>query len=104
MGNHGEPKYVSGDKSPEQMDKEKKARKSKKEYLSMAENVLNTSPNSMPAKEFVQVIHHGALAQFSEHTRAMFKEFAQMYKEIESMGLDPVQLVKVLEKYDANNR
>lgn len=30
MGNHGEPKYVHGDKSPEQKEKEKKARKSEK--------------------------------------------------------------------------
>ncbi len=32
--------------------------------------------------------------EYPDHTKAMFSEFATMYREIKSMGLDPVLLAQ----------
>jgi len=35
---------------------------------------------------------------YSDHTKAMFNQFALMYREIESMGLDPCMVRALLAK------
>ena len=71
MSHHGEPKYATGDKSPEQMNRDLERHREDKRFLEQLEK------------------------NHSDHTKAMFSQFTLMYNEIKSMGIDPAQLWRV---------
>ena len=55
-----------------------------------------TDPEGIMPEGF-RVYHIDLLNKYKEypdHTKAMFSEFATMYREIKSMGLDPVLLAQ----------
>ena len=70
MSHHGEGPYPGGDKSPEQQAQEREARRRQLDEVARLKE------------------------EYSHATKAMFTEFARMYREIEDMGVDPVLLRK----------
>lgn len=65
MGRHGEPPYPSGDKSPEEME-----------------------------RDVTRRYRERITEEYSDSTRAMLTNFVCMYSEIESLGESPEQVAK----------
>ena len=71
MTHHGESKYPTGDRSPEEMRRDLERHQEGKRFLVMLEE------------------------SHSDAMKTMFSEFTRMCREIESMGIDPMKLSRV---------